>query len=833
MQLKKPKLSYGGALLALLIAFLFPQLATAQTTPPYALRELSSNFMSLTGVTLDAHGNVYVVDDIKQLVEEFIAVNGVVPSNPTVRTLGSGYSSPRSVALDTAGDLFVANYGSLVELMAVDGSIPDNPTISTVATLQGSDQFGKITVDGLGNLEAFVSGDNGEAIIQLEAVNGTIPASPVIRTLFSVGGSDIGALASDSKGNVYYQFFNLSNTSIYELSPVNGRIPDGATGQPILLEPEPPYFQDFAVDSSGNLFIAEIVSAETCSLVKVSAVNGTIPPNPTQTTLYSAPQATFRAYVIALDANDNMFISDEFTTGTGEGVTTDELAEVSPASVTLTPATMNFGDVPIGTVSADQTATLTNNGTAALPVNEFTVTGSNPGGFGYTDNCSNSLAAGASCTIQINCDPAIVEALSATFNASFGTPPAAPPQSIALSCNGTATSPTPQAALTPATANFGSVNVGGASASQLFTLANAGTASLPITSIALTGANASAFTIGANTCGSSLAASTSCTIRITFNPTAAGNASASLGVVDSVGTQTSSLSGTGTAIVAAPAATLTPATLAFGSVTTGTSSTAQSATLTNTGNAALTITGITITGANASVFSETNTCGSSLAAGAKCTLSIVFAPTTAGADTATLSVADNAPGSPQTSSLTGTGAIPVPAADFGLAATPAKQSVSAGSAAAYSVQVTSADGSFTQPVALSATGLPGGANVSFSPASVTPGSAGATSTMTVQTSTQTAAINETRTLPRWPIAAPALAAVFFLIPFRRLRRWRSLLCLALFSLVIGGLSGCGGGFGLANTTLKPSTYTITVTGTSGSITHSTSVQITVAQNAAE
>ena len=701
----------AGSLLVLLAALALCGSAFAQTTPPYALRVLSSNFMSIAGLTLDSHGNVYVTDSERQLVYEFLAVDGVVPSNATPRSLGSGYNGPHSVAVDAAGDVFVANYGSIVELMAVNGSVPDNPTIRTVAMLQGTDQFGKMTIDGPGNLETFVSGDSGESIIQLEAVNGTIPAIPVIRTLFSVAGSDLSALASDSRGNVYYQFFNLSNVSIYELTAVNGKIPDGATGQPILLDPQPPYFEDLAVDSAGNIFIAEIVSAETCALVKVSAVNGVLPTNPTITTLYSAPQATFRADAIALDANDNMFIQDFFTTGSGEGVVNWELAEVSQASVTLTPSTYDYGSVDLSS-SANSTFTLTNAGLSAvsitstsLPSSVFTVA---------STTCTTSLAAGASCTYKIEFAPIAAGAQTATFSVTddAGT------QTASLTGMGATPTapPAPAAALTPSSADFGSVNVGSSSAAKTFTLANAGTAALPITSVAITGANASAFTLGTNGCGSTLAAGASCAISISFKPTAAGSDAATLTVIDSVGTQTSSLTGTGAAVV-------TP--------------------------------------------------------------------------------------------------------DFAIAATPATQTVAVGGTADYTVSVTPSGG-FDSAVTLAASGLPPGATVTFTPASVTPGTSSVSSTMAIHVaSLTTVSENTPSSINAWRFGAPTLAAVFFFIPLRRLRKWRGMLSALLFSTTLLVMSGCGGGFGYRTPSASATTYTVTVTGTSGSLTHSTTVQITV------
>src|SRR5208282_5614283 len=85
----------------------------------------------------------------------------------------------------------------------------------------------------------------------------------------------------------------------------------------------------------------------------------------------------------------------------------------------------------------------------------------------------------------------------------------------------------------------------------------------------------------------------------------------------------------------------------------------QNVTLKNTGTAALSVTGITITGANRLSFSETNTCGSSVAAGKSCVISIEFSPMKTGTLIADVNIADGASGSPQTVALTGTAAGPI------------------------------------------------------------------------------------------------------------------------------------------------------------------------------
>src|SRR5207253_10409256 len=97
-----------------------------------------------------------------------------------------------------------------------------------------------------------------------------------------------------------------------------------------------------------------------------------------------------------------------------------------------------------------------------------------------------------------------------------------------------------------------------------------------------------------------------------------------------------------------------PASLDFGLVKVNDSK-ALDITLTNTGATALSISGISISGTNPSVFSQTNTCGTSVASGASCTITTTFAPLNPGALTAVLDIKDNSAGSPQHVNLSGTG----------------------------------------------------------------------------------------------------------------------------------------------------------------------------------
>ncbi len=110
--------------------------------------------------------------------------------------------------------------------------------------------------------------------------------------------------------------------------------------------------------------------------------------------------------------------------------------------------------------------------------------------------------------------------------------------------------------------------------------------------------------------------------------------------------------------VNAPDVSFSPSSLSFGNQNVNTTSSTQTVVLSNTGNAALSISGIAINGTNPADFAQTNNCGTSLSAGANCTFNLSFTPTASGSRSASLAVTDNASGSPQSVALSGTGAAP-------------------------------------------------------------------------------------------------------------------------------------------------------------------------------
>ena len=197
-----------------------------------------------------------------------------------------------------------------------------------------------------------------------------------------------------------------------------------------------------------------------------------------------------------------------------------------------------------------------------------------------------------------------------------------------------------KAVLTPVSAAFGSVTLGSLSIAHSFTLANSGNADLLISNIALSDTKDYAITNG---CGSTLAAGANCTLSIVFQPQSVGSLSATLTISDNSGgqagtQQSSTLTGTSLPLPA-PVAVLTPAVLTFPDTMETLDAAPLTLTLTNTGNAALVLTGTTLS--DTQNFTLGSTCPGTLAPSASCTLSVSFQPKIVAALHATLTISDN------------------------------------------------------------------------------------------------------------------------------------------------------------------------------------------------
>lgn len=282
---------------------------------------------------------------------------------------------------------------------------------------------------------------------------------------------------------------------------------------------------------------------------------------------------------------------------------------------------------------------------------------------------------------------------------------------------------------------------------------------------------------------------------------------------------------------------VTPSTLAFGSQTVNTTSAAQSITITNGASTALTINSFATSGANPSDFAvsiPTGTTGcpvpppatNTLAAGGSCKLNVTFRPTIVGAESATLTIHDtNAGGSlQQTVNLTGSGtASGTP--DFTVSVSPASATVAAGTAAPFTVTVTSVGG-FTGAISLACSGAP--APCTLTPSSVSPAANATTTSMgTITTAKRTSAPPLLFRMPPgfsgwlWTLTGLLMA---FLAAWSATRRATRKLAFGFGLLALLFLTSCSGP---THTGTAAGNYTVSITASSGALQHPTNFVLTV------
>lgn len=355
--------------------------------------------------------------------------------------------------------------------------------------------------------------------------------------------------------------------------------------------------------------------------------------------------------------NANLAIAHN-ATGSPSTVTLNGTGTAAPQpTISLNATTKTYTSQTVGTTSAAQTVTVTNSGSAPLSFTGFTLTGTAAGDFSRGGTCATAtpLAAGGTCTVTIAFAPTATGTRSATLtiasNASNGN--------AAVTLSGTATAaPAPVVALAPASLAFGNQTQATTSTARNVTLTNTGTATLTISSLTAS----TPFAVSGTTCGASLAASASCTVSVTFSPTALGAASGSVSLTSNAAGSPHTVGLSGTGVVASPVLAWNPttSTVSFGSLTVGDPATTQTVTLLNQGPGAVTLSGFTLAGGHAADYAVSGgTCAvnGTLTEGSSCILTLAFNPGAAGARNATLQVTSTGT-NPPTLTLTGTATAP-------------------------------------------------------------------------------------------------------------------------------------------------------------------------------
>jgi sugar lactone lactonase YvrE len=871
------------------------------------------------GVAVDRFGNIFIADTGNCLVREVSASNSHISYVMGNYTLGCGYSGdgasatggqinqPYGVAVDSSGDILIADYQNSV-IRKASASTGNITTFAGVAVADPN-HVGKLI--GL----AGYSGDGYDAAnAELAFLNST-PFTP--------------GMATDHAGNVFIA--DTANHAIRKVSASTGIITtlagDGLIGHSGDGGPATSarlfYPRDVAVDGSGNIFIMDTAN---CVIRKITASTGVIttvagtPPDSSGNYYcgYSGdggPATSAQLYPIdllipgggvAVDSSGNIFIAD---TGNGRIRLVSALTGIITTVAGNDPNSFGSGGdgVPATSVSLNSPygvavdaagniyiADAGNNvirEVMAVNGNIYTVVGTMDLGLSFSGDGGPPGLAHLRNLYGLFIDPAgnlfvpdPVNCVIREVSASTGniTTVAGMPNRIgnyfcgyagdggpALSAifdfpavagadtsgnlvvrdhirvrtvAGLVQGPASGAVAFPNPLAFSSEPLGTPNTLTVI-LSNRGSLPTSVSTVAISGTNASDFSETNNCAGHSLAAGGgSCAIDVKFTASVVGTESALLTMTDTAGTQSVGLTGTG---VVPPGFSPSVPTISFGQQQKTVKSSAMSVTVTNNGNSALTISTVMVNGPNASDFAISgNSCsGATVAVNSTCQASVTFTPSATGAEAASLKFTDNVSSSPQSVGLTGTGT------DFSIDLAPggsATATVRAGSPATFNLQVASISG-FHGAVALSCTGAPLRSTCMPSQASATLNGITA-ATFSIQLTTTAPSIatpgggrqwrpfDGLRIWPMVLMVALASTLLAFASRFRgatarRRRAYAFALPLGFLLLAIT-LIGCGGG-GSSPGPPPPSggtpngNYALTITGTSNGVSHSQTLTVTV------
>jgi Abnormal spindle-like microcephaly-assoc'd, ASPM-SPD-2-Hydin len=511
------------------------------------------------------------------------------------------------------------------------------------------------------------------------------------------------------------------------------------------------------------------------------------------------PNQTNHIKLAIADANDFALDSNVFI----------KAGSLSSTDLTLTPQSQAFGSVAVGSTSNPITFTLTNVGTESVDLNGITASTN----FTETDNCDDGLnsgtGSGTSCTIQVVFAPQTAGPLTGTLTVNYTPVGGTTAQTVTSSLTGTGTGSGGTITVSPQTLGFGSQKINTTSTAQAVTVTNTGGAAVTVTNVA-----APAGFTQTNNC-TTIAVEGSCTINVSFAPTAVQAYSGNLTITDNASGSPQAVALTGTGTSGTGTITIAPASLSFTQVI-GTTSPAQVVTITNTGTTSVTVSSV----AAPTTFAQTNNC-TTIAANATCAINVTFTPTSTETANGNLVINDTASGSPHTVALTGTGVNSPVVISIAPGGSDTATSVPGGTAY-YGLIITAVPG-FTGTVQLGCTTSSPTVTCTAVPSSITLTGTGSTEVaFAIQTYCKGATNNtgSVPTLPALPGGTGGGLALFFATLALAGAGWtfrqnpRTAVAFALILLVILGGAACSGGPAKGPNGITPAgTYFITLSAT--------------------
>ena len=557
-------------------------------------------FYGAYGMALDSSGRIYVADTYNARIvriDDFKGTNWT-----TLGTYGSGegqFKNPNAISIDAAGKIYVMDTGNS-RLVRIDDMNGTNWTVATTGVGSGVSQFAQystaVAFDTFGSI--YFADTGNHRIVRMDDLSGsgwtTLPQSPLFSFASPVG------IAVDTAGRIYVADASSPTASVIRIDDMSGAnwtkvsLGSGATPHSI------------AVDLGGMVLVGGGGAQIVDNMMQV-------------VTSGSALTSGLGAYYVF-------------------SATPVPVPAPRPSAISFSPPSLTFSQ-NVNTTSSPQPITVTNFG--GSPLNGSSIATS--GIFSQTNNCPAVLVAATSCTVSVWFAPSAAGSVTGSLNVRDDSYNLGSSQLITL--NGTGT--TPHASITPTSLSFSTQVAGTTSSARTVTVLSNGTGPLQVSNVAATAPFSQT-----NNCSGPMESGASCTIQVSFAPTVVGTASGSITITDNAGTQTVTLSGSGSAPV-----TFSPTSLSFGNVVQATSST-RTITLTNRLNTTLTVSSVAVSGVSGPFAVASNTCGA-VAAGGSCTVGVTFSPATVGAATGTLTFTDNAAPGSQTVSLSGTGIAPV------------------------------------------------------------------------------------------------------------------------------------------------------------------------------
>lgn len=418
----------------------------------------------------------------------------------------------------------------------------------------------------------------------------------------------------------------------------------------------------------GGTASAEFARAGTCQVGTNIAVGG----NCSVTVTFTPAVAGARNATLTISHNASGGTSTVSLAGTGA---------LAPAVASVTPSALSFTQT-LNTTSIAQAVTVRNTGGQPLTLGAIGIAGANAAEFmiGAASTCGAGTVVngGSNCTLQVTFRPTVAGARSAQLSIAHNA--TASPAIVALNGTGTAT-PQPAVSVSVTTLSFGTISVGQKSAAQAATLTNSGQAPLTLASLTLGGASSSDFALAGDCAsGATIAPGGTCTMQLTFAPTAVGARSGTLTVASNAsnGNPIVTLSGSGVQYAIA----VNPAAATLQSVV-GTMSAPMQAVVTNTGASPITLSSITVSGPFV-MQQGSNSCGAGpmdLSPGQSCSVYVAFMPAEAGAATGEVAIASASLATPTRVALTAQASVQGTLTSSNPTSSPTSPSMSSGSAA--------------------------------------------------------------------------------------------------------------------------------------------------------